>query len=530
MKNNKNLKFQFNKKISLFQCIFLILLIISGSVIIWITKDDVSSFLFHGKSFSGRNLFFQFSLFFSFLSVFLIISYGLIYGIRVFRKYKFPDHLTANKKLLSLLLFFSIGFVIIFSINNVISTIDTVNWIYDPPSTVWPMQPIGNDFRVGLYTPPKMMLTDIRIYHFNDGQDALSQYPPFLNLLVLPYQLLDVNSAYLMHVFNLFLSNFISLLIAAYLVKEVIITRLDFDQSAIWAVTFSIFFSLLIYSFSSYGFLFSVERGNCDGIALLFSMLSLLVLFKNPNKIWLQVVLLSIAIHIKIYPAALFIIFLIKHGKKIIIPAIIINVVLLFSLGAGNALAFLQIILKSSGGPFIWVGNHSGYSFAQILAVSYPQFYPILFLLRHVFTLIPILIWMGSIYTLLKHNKQDSTLLLLFMVTIPIMDLVPTTSHDYKLVILYPAIIILLSIIVTHLFQTSEIMDYFELFLLMGVLLVIGRSYSLNDSSQIFINNKYLPVIILQILMYFNIEKFIHFNMLPDLPLMEMKAERLSEK
>ena len=102
-----------------------------------------------------------------------------------------------------------------------------------------------------------------------------------------------------------------------------------------------------MFTFTSYPFLFSIERGNYDIIALLFTLVSIDLLIRTQKTLWLQVILLSIAIHLKIYPAALLILLFFKHGKKIFLPVLVVNGAFLFILGPQNAITFLQIVMNS---------------------------------------------------------------------------------------------------------------------------------------------------------------------------------------
>ncbi|MCX6053818.1 MAG: hypothetical protein NTZ74_02675, partial [Chloroflexi bacterium] len=267
-------------------------------------------------------------------------------------------------------------------------------------------------------------------------------------------------------------------------------------------------------------------------------------------------ILLSIATHLKIYPAAFFAFLLFTHGKKLFFPVIIVNIVFLFSLGPGNAIEFFQVFRQGYGsGSYYWVGNHSGISFAETITAYFPRFSPALPNLQNLFTTIPIVIWIVSFFMIARrktqwlstfffrsrrlrqynisklpdnsqdeksttastsvHTKQpsiqnlnhnrDSIALYMIMITIPLMEIVPKISYDYKLVILNTAILILISIISTRVVQKSNIFDYLQLVLITLILLIIGRSFAINNPLFGLLNNKYLSVLFLQLLILINV-------------------------
>jgi hypothetical protein len=99
------------------------------------------------------------------------------------------------------------------------------------------------------------------------------------------------------------------------------------------------------------------------------------------------------------------------------------------------------------------------------------------------------------------------------MVTIPLMNLIPTVSMDYKLVILSPAALLLFAVIIKKVLQRHNWLDYLQLVLLLIILLLIGRPYEMNptatdylkESASYFVNNKYLWILALEGLMIINI-------------------------
>jgi len=331
-------------------------------------REVITQTIFLGKSFAARSPFVQFGLTLIYI---LLISVAVFLIFESFRKYfcKFRDYLESNiyHRVYAVLILIGIGFGLIFFYNNIFPMIDTDDWLFSNFRSFYLMDVVGLDFRTGIYRPPHMVLNHENIY-----VPMRSNYPPFTILFFMPLQILDENSAYLFAVFLYLIANIFSLYLIAVLVSEVLFKRLSIQKPVIYMMGISTLFVMIWYALSSYPFLFTIERGNYDSIAFLFAVLFVYFSIKKPQSIWLQVILLSIATHLKMYPAVLFVILLINHGRKIILPTILVNIILLLSLGYNNALLFIGVIIRYSLAPVTWVGNHSGFSYADFLYQTYP--------------------------------------------------------------------------------------------------------------------------------------------------------------
>jgi len=403
------------------------------------------------------------------------------------------------------------GMAVILIFNNVLPHLNTTIWSYGDRKILPTMNPVGNDFRVGLYRPPQALLKGENIYAI-DGT-GMTQYPPLVNFLYLPYQLLSENNAYLVHTIIQILANIICLGIATRIVKTYILPQTGFDDRTNVLIAWVLFLALIIFTFTSYPFLFSIERGNYDIIAVLFALLAVDNLLRKPDQIWVQVILLSIAVHLKIYPAALFILLIAKHGKKLILPVLAINIPFILVLGPKSAIGFFQILNHSmNGGDSYWIGNHSWASFAAYLSGSNKSIVDNFHILLRLFRLIPIVCWVLSVYILLKQKLTQRIIAVILMVTLPLMDLVPTISHDYKSVILGPGIIVFLGILLVRIIRRSNVLDYIQLIVVVGFILIIGRSFVLNPSTLTLLNQKYAVIAGLAALMLFNLKSFINLD------------------
>lgn len=411
---------------------------------------------------------------------------------------------------LVMIVLFAAGFLLVFLLNNVTSHYEPGTWLYRDEKIIPAYPPAGNDFRVGYYRPAYYLIES----HFKAiGPNGTypSNYPPLVALSALPYALFKMTTAYAIHVVILILLNLACLVLAVLMVKHFLLDKLGLSEITINVISVVLFFMLAIYIFSSYFFLFSMERGNTDAIVMFYMLLAMWVLIKKPNNIWLQVILLSAAVHFKIYPIVLFAILLFKHGRKLILPALIVNVAFLFCLGPNMALHFIRAVLSGGEGAGIgnaWssVANHAAYSFTMGIDPTGGDYLTTTFFVIWAITfLIPLLIWAITAIGIVLKKYSSINAILFFMVSIPIMALLPTYSIDYRLVIFGVAIVLLIGLIFQHFLQKFSWFDLIQVLLLTVVLLMMSRSYALIDKSLVFIRNKYLWVLLLEVFISVNI-------------------------
>jgi len=416
----------------------------------------------------------------------------------------------AQSRLVVFLFLLVIGFLTIHIMNNVVANIDPDTWAYQSKRVFPTYPPAGNDFRVGYYWPAQYLLETNFTAIGPDGTYP-SNYPPLVALSSLPYLLFNITNAYAVHVVVLILANLACLFMAVMLVKRFLLENIGISSFSANIISLVLFFVTAIYLFSSYFFAYSMERGNTDILALFYSMLAVCVLVKRPNNIWLQVILLSVAVHFKIYPAALFALLLFKHGKKLILPALVVNLAFLFCLGPKMALSFFRSM--SSGGQGVGLGNawsnvanHASYSFTIGIDKSGGEYLTGTFFIVWAITiLIPLLIWGITSIAIVLKKYSNFNAVLFFMISVPLMNLLPTVSMDYKLVILAAVALILMGLILRQFLTKFSWFDVIQMILLMGVLLMMSRSYAYIDESMVFIRNKYVWVLLLEVFMAVNV-------------------------
>jgi hypothetical protein len=386
-------------------------------------------------------------------------------------------------------------FLLIYLFNNILPSINYHTGRWEAPFLFPLMEPVGADFREGYYDPAMVLLEGKSPY-----LDHGLIYPPFSALFSVPFTLFPVETAYGIQVALLFLLNIGTIFLAANCIR-LAWRQSDIAQDRVTKNTAVLLFVLVsFYTLTSYGFIFSAERGNFDIYTGFLSILALWVLLKKPNQIWLPVILISMAAQLKIYPAILFFLILWKHGSKSILPLLVINLLLLFITGPVNAIEFMKTITFYTLDPYLWIGNHSAVSFNYYLN-QYTREYLGILLPGWIFFLAPVLLWMVGFVGIGKRNFDPLKSVLLFTLSVPVMNLLPTVSHDYKLVLLSsPFLILLFTYLIELEHAPSRFAAYKEvlkIILLMLLMFVIGRTYVYTHP---ILKNKYPLILFFQLL------------------------------
>jgi hypothetical protein len=165
------------------------------------------------------------------------------------------------------------------------------------------------------------------------------------------------------------------------------------------------------------------------------ALAGLWILVRSPKRVWLPVLCLSVAAHLKVYPAVLLLLPLWKHGRGSLVPIVLVNTALLFCIGPGPAVSFIKTLSGVAISPETGAANHSAASFGLMvngfLGERAQPPVP-----EAVFLALPVLVWAASALLLLRKGYSESGAVWLFAVSVPLMNLIPSTSHDYKLVLL----------------------------------------------------------------------------------------------
>ena len=190
-----------------------------------------------------------------------------------------------------------------------------------------------------------------------------------------------------------------------------------------------LFFSLLILYATSYGFLFEIERGQWNILAI--SLVLAAIFLSRKGMIILPAILFGLAVSLKLYPI-LFAPALIKDYSKIkdalkmVLAVCVTNVILFLILGLSIFKWYYRIMTKYSDIKTSWIGNHSLTSFN--IMYGYTWIKPIVIILFMVI----IAYFVFRNFKNQLHNSLPHFLSILALTSC----VLPSVSHDYKLSIL----------------------------------------------------------------------------------------------
>lgn len=308
----------------------------------------------------------------------------------------------------------------------------------------YPMTSSGQEIWKGLKTIPAITPTGIDfkifynyaidLWHFN-RLDLTSIYPPFSTLMVSPYIIFSPINAYRLHAVFIYFSFYASLILAGKIFY--------FTEKSDQFLKPELLFFLV--GIMGYPFLFALERGNSDILACLFSLLFLLKVKKQ--KYFLAIIFLILATQLKIYPLFLSFILLKGHVRKYFYLFVVGNFILLFSLGIVGFDTLISNLMYWSDKPYIWIGNHSAHSFSTFLSSwlsNYAQVVIDYKILKNII-LFPFLgVWFWSLWTYLSNDYNKINFFRFCLNSFLLSCVFTAVSHDYKLLILYPLIYVII--------------------------------------------------------------------------------------
>ena len=391
-----------------------------------------------------------------------------------------------------------LGVFLAFFANDLLSRIDFRTERWEQPYLFPLVLPVGADFREGLFYPAKILLQGKSPY-----LDYSSIYPPFTILLAAPFRLFTVSTAYLLQVVLLYGLNILTIWGAIKIAASARATEAGASPGATLELPLELPLFLLI-SFlilTSYGFFFSVERGNNDAYAQCAAILGLWLMLRRPEKLWLQALAFSVAAHLKLYPAILFLLPLWQHGRRSLLPLVVINALLLLSTGPANAVEFAEVMVRYAGQPFLWVGNHSAASFS-LLVNGYLIPHVGLQLPTLVFYLLPAALWLLGAFTLWRKGFSPGGAVWLFILSVPMMSVIPSTSHDYKLVLIGAPVAMVFSRLIFDYATLDERVRLLQIGAVMVLMLFLTRSYTMLPP---LLGNKYPFLLALELVFVWTI-------------------------
>ena len=373
--------------------------------------------------------------------------------------------------------------------NSLRPLLNTKIELWDYPTFMPLIKPIGDDFREGYFYPAKIVLQGKDPY-----TDYFFDYPPFSAVFSIPFRLFDVDQAYLMQAGLLFVLNAVTIFISLKIAYEVFKKGSDQQGNIGRVIAYGLFPLLALLLFTSYGFYFSIERGNSDIYAQFFVVLGLWFLASRPKSVWLPVLFVSMGTHLKFYPAIIFVLIFWKFRWKSLLPIILTNAAFLLVLGPVRAWEFIRRIIFVQKNPFLFPANHSAASFSDMVngflveraGIAIPTI---------LFYLLPFLIWGLGVIVLWRRKYSPTNALLLFILSVPLMELIPSTSYDYKLVILASPLAIALFLLLQNFSLRGRLAALVEIIGLMFLMLLISRSYYFLPP---VLTNKYPFILVMQ--------------------------------
>jgi hypothetical protein len=399
---------------------------------------------------------------------------------------------TPEQKLDAALAFVVLIVIASFLLNNLLINYNFQKMVWAYTKTFPAETPFGIDYRDGWYNPATQLLQ-------GKPASSVSQYPPFVSVLAVPLAaLFSEQTGYFIQVGIICILTIASIYLSIRLVMKLFPFGTNSDRTEL--AGFVLFLAFAFYHLVSYGFTFSIERGNYDIYALFFSLLFLNCLVSHPEKVWLQVIWLSIAIHLKLYPAILILPLFWKHKGKAILPVLLVNAALLLILGPAEAIGFFHKITSTIQSPPIAIVNHSTNAFVVFLmdalaksGATIPQAG------RWIIRLIPLAIFGVECLWLLPGGYTSEKAVWLFICSVPLMNMLPSVSFDYKLILLtFPMLMFAYLLIRQSVSGRDTVLPAVLGVLTAVIAFYLARSYAVTPE---ILQNKWIFIFLLQVVM-----------------------------
>ncbi len=261
-------------------------------------------------------------------------------------------------------------------------------------------------------------------------------YPPLQALVFLPFVRFGPDQSYV----YITALNMVSFLAIAWLLPWVSSRPRQWNQRATLVLVSGLF---------SYGLLFQLERGQFDLLVMVLCFASIYLFHRHPRLRLLAYLLFVVSVNIKIYPLIFILCFTQdwRDWKRNLLRWGLLglaNLAGLFVLGWKVFRDFIDALTSQMGSPtYVWVGNHSIDSFVRMFSRwvrdDAPRLHNLLEDNVRLFSLPFLAIYalcLGVVLVLLYRKRMSAANPYLLMVLTLGTMLIPSTSHDYKLVIL----------------------------------------------------------------------------------------------
>ncbi|NLF38337.1 DUF2029 domain-containing protein [bacterium] len=373
----------------------------------------------------------------------------------------------------------------IYFLNNLVTKLDYSRdeWRFTAPFT--PLTPMGVDFHLTLHRAEDLLLKTHPL--------EPAMYPPFAHMFFLPFALIPYRAAYIGHIVLLFACNIAAAVMAVRLAGHVYAP----GGGRGGAVGPAVIAATAVLAITSCGFMLSIERGNYDIYPAVLMLMALWVLIEQPRRVWVQVALISMAAHLKIYPVLLLSAVVWRHRWRSVLPIVAVNAALFLVWGPHEAAGCVRAAFEGMQGTCVWMGNHSAMSFFERVV---DRVGPAPRVIEWACICIPLLLWVSGAALLVRRGYSGRGVIELFLLSVPVMSVLPSTSHDYKLVIVYPVIGMLLFIFLSAYARTGGRGALVRAVLTLVLAGFIGKPAF--PAPLFWVNNKYPFVVILQMLVF----------------------------
>lgn len=337
------------------------------------------------------------------------------------------------------------------------------NWVEDQ-SIINSQRVVGWDFaQIYRYYLQPFVRGEFSLNAFESTQ-MLKILPPLTAVVMAPLGFLPYPRAYHAQVVLLVLANFLSLIFIARLSqKSLALISGESGKENNTALISSHLADLLsiivvVLHFLSWGFAYSIEKGNYDAYPMLLIVIGLALMIYKPNWVWLQVFVFSMATHLKIYPGIMFPLLLWQHRQKAILPLIVINLAMALGLGWENFTIWISAVIEEMRSVSTdWSGSSSTGSYIRYMLAEFMPFWASVFntskeqiasILKNIINAVVILIWAITALLALRGYRRlgGMSYVLYTLACLGPMMLIPAYSNPYKLIYMTLPILIMLII------------------------------------------------------------------------------------
>ena len=253
-----------------------------------------------------------------------------------------------------------------------------------------------------------------------------------------------------------------------------------------------------LWLLTSYGFMYEMERGNIDLFALVFSLLAVWLLLQAKRSPWWPALALAVAINLKLYPGVLLVLLFWRYRWKAVIPAVVTNAVLLLIAGPRNVVDLVSGQTTAQANVrALWWGNHSAAALANVLhdLHGWPSA-P----LYGLFLVAPLVLWAVTMVLAIRRGWTVRSVVLAAAACVPVMSVVPSISHDYKLVLYVFPLAVLVAFVAA--LPRRDLLVWSVVFgLLVWAMLQLSRSSLV--IAPAFLESKYAMILLVQALLLF---------------------------